>query len=137
MVSLLSASWGRAQPAVREWPDPGYRRLGVYGSGPDSYFDYQLVKLHLGDVFPEKEAYWAGLKSSAGRRNASHRHNTNQELVQSRANDVTFRHNLFGECPATTKHHKGTHSKTLIILDQAPKDRVDDDARESCNVALR
>jgi hypothetical protein len=75
MVSVLSPSWGRAQPAVREWPDPGYRRLGVYGSGPDSYFDYQLVKLHLGDIFPEKKAYWAGLKSSAGRRNASRRHN--------------------------------------------------------------
>jgi len=58
------------------------------------------------------------------------------ELVQSRANDVTFRHNLFGECLATTKHHKGTHSKALIILDQAPKDRVDDDARESRNVAI-
>ena len=58
------------------------------------------------------------------------------ELVQSRANDVTFRHNLFGECLATTKHHKGTHSKALIVLDQAPKDRVDDDARESRNVAI-
>ena len=50
------------------------------------------------------------------------------ELVQSRANDVTFRHNLFSECLATNKHHKGTHSKALIILDQGPKDRVDEDA---------
>jgi hypothetical protein len=75
MVSALSPSWGRAQPAVREWPDPGYRRLGVYGSGPDSYFDCQLVKLRLGDNFPDKKAYWAGLRSNAERRNASHRHN--------------------------------------------------------------
>jgi pectate lyase len=58
------------------------------------------------------------------------------ELVQTRGNDVTFRHNLFSECLATTKHHKGAHSKALIVLDQAPKDRVDDDARESRNVAI-
>jgi len=67
MVSALSPSWGRAQPAVREWPDPGYRRLGVYGSGPDSYFDYQLVAdleavlaEPLNEVQSRRDAWWNG-----------------------------------------------------------------------------
>jgi len=34
-----------------------------------------LAKLSLGDTFPNKKAYWAGLKSNQGSRHASHRHN--------------------------------------------------------------
>ena len=75
LVAILSPNRAHAQTIVREWPNPGYRRLGVYASGPDSYFDYQLVKLRIQDAFPDKKAYWAGLKSNAGRHNASHRHN--------------------------------------------------------------
>lgn len=59
---------------VRPYPAPGYRQLGVYASGPDSYFDYRLVKLKLGDTFPNKKAYWSGLKSRPDRPNSSHRH---------------------------------------------------------------
>ncbi len=59
---------------VRPYPDPGYRQLGVYASGPDSYFDYRLVKLRLGDTFPNKKAYWSGLKARPGKQNSSHRH---------------------------------------------------------------
>jgi len=40
------------------------------------------------------------------------------ELVQSRGRHVTFRHNLFSECLHTPKHHKGGHSKALLILKQ-------------------
>jgi hypothetical protein len=74
-VAILSPNWAHAQSVVRKWPDPGYRQLGVYGGGPDSYFDYELAKLHLGDSFPGRKAYWASLKSKAGSRSASHRHN--------------------------------------------------------------
>jgi hypothetical protein len=53
-----------AQLEIGEWPDPGYRKLGVYGGGPDSYFDYRLAKLSLGETFPNKKSYWAGLKAN-------------------------------------------------------------------------
>jgi hypothetical protein len=74
VFALISASPVQAQHEVRTWPDPGYRRLGVYGGGPERYFDYQLTKLSLGAAFPNKKAYWAGLQSNEGRI-ASHRHN--------------------------------------------------------------
>ena len=53
----------RSQPAVRTYPDPGYRQLGVYGGGDERYFDYNLNKISVGDSFPDKAAWWAGLKS--------------------------------------------------------------------------
>lgn len=74
MIGALLPSLASAQHDVRAWPDPGYRRLGVYAGGPDSYFDYQLVKLSLGDVFPNKKAYWAGLKANAERLESPRRH---------------------------------------------------------------
>ena len=69
-VLFLSAS----AEQVRPYPDPGYRRLGVYGRGPESRFDYHLVKLRLGDTFPDKKPFWAGLKAERTRQDDSHRH---------------------------------------------------------------
>lgn len=73
----------QAQGDVGTWPDPGYGKLGVYAGGPDAYFDYQLRKLSLGDTFPNKKAYWAGLKA---------RHNEKQAPVHgtqsSRRHDI-------------------------------------------------
>ena len=74
-IAVLLPSLVQAQHDLRAWPDPGYGKLGVYASGPDSYFDYQLAKLSLGDEFPNKKAYWAGLKANEARSAASHRHN--------------------------------------------------------------
>ena len=37
------------------------------------------------------------------------------ELVQSNASNVTYRHNLFGECLNSYKHHKIGHSKAFLI----------------------
>jgi hypothetical protein len=59
---------------MRLYPDPGYRRLGVYARGPDSYFDYHLVKLTLGDTFPNKREFWSRVKARRENLNNSHRH---------------------------------------------------------------
>lgn len=48
--------------AVRRYPDPGYRLMGVYAGGPRAYFDYSLAKMSLGDTFPNKQRWWADLK---------------------------------------------------------------------------
>jgi len=40
------------------------------------------------------------------------------ENVQSRGSDLTFRHNIFSEGLNSPKHHKGGHSKGLLILNQ-------------------
>ncbi len=64
LAAVLLSSLAHAQHDVRAWPDPGYGRLGVYAGGPDSYFDYQLAKLSLGDTFPNKKAYWAALQAN-------------------------------------------------------------------------
>ena len=59
------------------------------------------------------------------------------ENVQSRASRVTFRQNIFSECLNSPKHHKGGHSKGLLILDQSPMDRVvPEGERESRYVAI-
>jgi len=60
------------------------------------------------------------------------------ENVQSRARRVTFRHNMFSECLNSPKHHKGGHSKGLLILDQSPMNRADvpEEDRESRYVAI-
>jgi len=59
------------------------------------------------------------------------------ENVQSRARDVTFRQCIFSECLNSPKHHKGAHSKGLLILDQSPPDRViPESERESRGVAI-
>jgi len=42
LAALLSIESARAQE-VRPYPDPGYRRLGVYGGGPKSYFDHPAM----------------------------------------------------------------------------------------------
>ena len=52
-----------AQTTTHSYPDPGYRLLGVYGGGPEQHFDYFLRKLSLGDTFPDKAAWWAGVKA--------------------------------------------------------------------------
>ncbi len=46
---------------VRPYPDPGYRRLGIYGGGLYSYFDYRMVKLNLEETFPNKSGFWLQL----------------------------------------------------------------------------
>jgi hypothetical protein len=74
IIALLLPSAAGAQTDVRAYPDPGYRRLGVYAGGPDSYFDYRLSKLSLGDTFPNKKAYWASLKADEQRLTSPHRH---------------------------------------------------------------
>jgi len=59
------------------------------------------------------------------------------ELVQTRARLITFRHNLFAEALASPKHHEGPHSNALLILDQGPKDRaIPEDERHSRYVAV-
>jgi hypothetical protein len=59
------------------------------------------------------------------------------ENVQTRASRTTFRHNMFTECLNSPKHHKGGHSKGLLILDQSPRDRVvPEEERESRYVAV-
>jgi len=63
-----------AQARVRPYPDPGHRWLGVYGGGDERYFDYALVKISLGDTFPKKAEWWAGLKASRQGRADAHRH---------------------------------------------------------------
>jgi hypothetical protein len=40
------------------------------------------------------------------------------ENVQSRGSNLTFRHNIFSEGLNSSKHHKGGHSKGLLILKQ-------------------
>ena len=59
---------------TRPYPDPGYGQMGVYARGPDSYFDYHLAKMKLGDTFPNKRRFWADLKADESRRQSSHRH---------------------------------------------------------------
>ncbi len=73
VISALFVELGYAQE-VRSYPDPGYGRLGVYASGPDDYFDYHLVKLRLGDTFPNKKQFWTGLKVDEKRHGSSRRH---------------------------------------------------------------
>ena len=73
LAALLSIESARAQE-VRPYPDPGYRRLGVYGGGPESHFDYHLVKLSLGETFSNKRPFWAGLKARRAKQKDSHRH---------------------------------------------------------------
>ncbi len=53
------------------------------------------------------------------------------ELVQSTASRATFRGNLFAECLDSPKHHKGAHSKGLLLMNQGPRDRdLPDDERQ-------
>ena len=59
------------QDAVRRYPDPGYRLMGVYAGGPDAYFDYSLAKMSLGETFPNKSQWWAALKKNG----PAHKHN--------------------------------------------------------------
>lgn len=44
------------------------------------------------------------------------------ENVQSRGNDVTFRHNIFSEGLDSALHHKGGHSRGLLVMNQGGKD---------------
>jgi len=59
------------------------------------------------------------------------------ELVQTTARHITFRQNLFGECLDSPKHHKGAHSKALLILDQGhPSREIPEDQRHSRYVGV-
>jgi len=59
------------------------------------------------------------------------------ELVQTTARRITFRQNLFSECLNSPKHHKGGHSKGLLILDQGgPKRVIPEEQRHSRNIAV-
>lgn len=42
------------------------------------------------------------------------------ENGQSRASEMTFQHCISSECLASPKHHKGPHSKGLLMLNQGP-----------------
>jgi len=59
-----------ADTKVRPCPDPGYRQMGMY-SGGLAWIDYYMVKQGLGDKFPDKANWWAGLKTERQRRPAS------------------------------------------------------------------
>ena len=63
-----------AQSTTHSYPDPGYRLLGVYGGGDDRHFDYHLGKLSLSDTFPDKAAWWDGVKASRAGQDDAHRH---------------------------------------------------------------
>ena len=54
------------------------------------------------------------------------------ENVQTRGNDLTFRHCIFSEALDSAKHHKGGHSRGLLIMNQGP----DDTRREGQRVAV-
>jgi len=59
------------------------------------------------------------------------------ELVQTTARRTTFRQNLFSECLNSPKHHKGGHSKGLLILDQGnPKRVLPESERHSRHVSV-
>ena len=73
VLFALLVELGHAQE-VRPYSDPSYHRLGIYAGGPDSYFDYHLVKVRLGEVFPNKKQFWAGLKANEKRHGSSRRH---------------------------------------------------------------
>ena len=60
----LPAMWLQAaEPKVRSYLDPGYRKMGVYAGGPKRYFDYSLAKMSLADKFPKKKEWWAQYKN--------------------------------------------------------------------------
>ncbi len=42
------------------------------------------------------------------------------EDVQTRGNDLTFRHNIISEGLDSSRHHKGGHSRGLLIMNQGP-----------------
>ncbi|HUT34713.1 MAG TPA: hypothetical protein VNE39_14585 [Planctomycetota bacterium] len=42
------------------------------------------------------------------------------ENVQTRGSDLTFRHCIFSEALDSAKHHKGGHSRGLLIMNQGP-----------------
>ena len=42
------------------------------------------------------------------------------ENVQTRGNDLTFRHNIISEALDSSRHHKGGHSRGLLIMNQGP-----------------
>ncbi len=44
------------------------------------------------------------------------------ENVQTRGNDLTLRHCIFSEGLDSAKHHKGGHSRGLLIMNQGPPD---------------
>ncbi len=44
------------------------------------------------------------------------------ENVQTRGNDLTFRHNIISEALDSARHHKGGHSRGLLIMNQGPND---------------
>jgi len=60
------------------------------------------------------------------------------ENAQSTASQTTFRQNIFSEGLNSPKHHKGGHSKGLLILDQSPmnRDDVPEEDRHSRYVAV-
>lgn len=44
------------------------------------------------------------------------------ENVQTRGNELTFRHNIFSEALDSSRHHKGGHSRGLLIMNQGRAD---------------
>ena len=66
--SALLLCLGTGVPAadgLRDYPNPGYHRMGVYAGGPRAYFDYSLSKMSLNDTFPNKKKFWAERKAAA------------------------------------------------------------------------
>ena len=66
--SALLLCLGTGVPAadgLRDYPNPGYHRMGVYAGGPRAYFDYSLSKTSLNDTFPNKKKFWAERKAAA------------------------------------------------------------------------
>lgn len=77
LTMLVLSLWGTsamAETEVRPYPDPGHRWLGVYAGGPKQHFDYFLGKLSLGDTFPDKAAWWEGLRKERTAQDGVHRH---------------------------------------------------------------
>jgi hypothetical protein len=74
LVLSLCLAPAMAQDGVRTYPDPGHRWLGVYAGGPERHFDYFLRKISLGDTFPDKAAWWQGLKKERSAQDGAHRH---------------------------------------------------------------
>ncbi len=68
-ILVLSVIAGMALPTsaqvrVREFRDPGYRLLGAYRGLAGEYADYAgHGVISLGDTFPNKKQFWAGMKT--------------------------------------------------------------------------
>ena len=71
LLAATIQSPGYTVEPVRRYPDPSYRKIGVYAGGPKTYFDYSLGKMSIGTKFPNKKRWWTSQKK-ASKTNSPH-----------------------------------------------------------------